>query len=101
MKNKKFNRDISMMYANGYSISNCNKLGRYVFGDFYKQVRRNSDNRTFDFVCWEKITTLDDETKYFKEEISKETIDYFLGYWGGVGGFDLKVVDVIEYEKGF
>lgn len=93
----------TLYYANGMNKFSADKVGKFIFGSFFREIEVDEQKRMFNFIINEYIEEIGEdgqvEKKYFKDSFGKEYRDYFKTFWGDVPGFNLKVVEVNIKEK--
>lgn len=87
----------TLNFACGMNKFSAAKVGKFIFGQFFREIEVDHENRMFLFIINEYIIE-GDEKKFFADQFDKPYRGYFKDYWGDVPGFQLKVIEVREKQ---
>ena len=82
-------------YCNGMNKHSAEKVAKFTFGAFFKDIEVDETARMFHLKMHESIKQ-EGNVRYFKDEFAKDFRDYFKTFWGTPPGFDIVVVRAEE-----
>lgn len=100
------NKTDKLNYACGMNISNCKKVCRFIFQDFFHSAKVNTATRQFDVLVYKSVIRKEnvegvevDKEVTLVDVFGSEWIEYFREYWGESPGFTLAYFKGILTEQ--